>query len=223
MNDCSNANIRDRLPDLLHDRLDVSVRASVEAHVSNCADCRDEMGLLRQMHAVLILTTPPIDVSHVVSALPRPGAVGPATLARRAGRQWQVAAAVVCLALGAGSVARYNRNHQSTIVGGEARAVPITGHAEAPAPRGPAVAAQDAQPVPSTSNTAISRSAGAPAIPLEEQAVADLAPGGRLANLNRMQLKQLLADIDNLPATPVTESAPVTIGVAGVSPAPEGS
>ena len=36
MNDCPNAEIRDRLPDLLHDRLDPSARAAVTAHVATC-------------------------------------------------------------------------------------------------------------------------------------------------------------------------------------------
>ena len=47
MNDCSNADIRDQLPDLLHDRLSVTARAAVVAHVDSCVDCRDELELLR--------------------------------------------------------------------------------------------------------------------------------------------------------------------------------
>jgi hypothetical protein len=47
MNDCPNADIRDQLPDLLHDRLDASARAAVMAHVDACVDCRAELELLR--------------------------------------------------------------------------------------------------------------------------------------------------------------------------------
>ena len=54
MNDCPNAEIRDQLPDLLHDRLDASARAAVTAHVASCVDCRDELELLRGVHGMLI-------------------------------------------------------------------------------------------------------------------------------------------------------------------------
>ena len=58
MNDCSNAEIRDRLPDLLHERLDASARATVAAHVADCADCREELELLRDVRAALAAQTP---------------------------------------------------------------------------------------------------------------------------------------------------------------------
>ena len=38
MTDCPNAEMRDRLPDLLHERLETSVRAAVMAHVDQCDD-----------------------------------------------------------------------------------------------------------------------------------------------------------------------------------------
>jgi len=42
VNDCVNAEIRDQLPDLVHERLDASALAIVMAHVDGCIDCRDE-------------------------------------------------------------------------------------------------------------------------------------------------------------------------------------
>jgi hypothetical protein len=71
MNDCSNANIRDQLPDLLHDRLSVSVRAAVMAHVDGCMDCRDELELLRGVRGALVAQTPRVDIAYVVGALPK--------------------------------------------------------------------------------------------------------------------------------------------------------
>ena len=54
MNDCTNAEIRDQLPDLLHDRLTVSVRDVVVAHVADCADCREELELLRGVRVAML-------------------------------------------------------------------------------------------------------------------------------------------------------------------------
>src|SRR4029078_419075 len=51
MNDCLNAEMRDLLPDLLHDRLAADVRAAVTAHVSACIDCREELEVLRHLPA----------------------------------------------------------------------------------------------------------------------------------------------------------------------------
>ena len=72
MNDCPNAEIRDQLPDLLHDRLSSSTRAGVMAHVATCADCRDELELLRGVHEALAARAPQVDVDAIVRALPRP-------------------------------------------------------------------------------------------------------------------------------------------------------
>ncbi len=72
MNDCPNAVIRDQLPDLLHERLDARARAAVMAHVDVCADCRDELELLRGVHRTLIASTPAVDIARIVSALPKP-------------------------------------------------------------------------------------------------------------------------------------------------------
>src|SRR5438093_1509752 len=54
MNDCANADIRDQLPDMLHERLSASARAAVMAHVSNCPDCRDELELVPRAHGLLV-------------------------------------------------------------------------------------------------------------------------------------------------------------------------
>src|ERR1044072_4700842 len=71
MNNGPNADIRDQLPDLLHERLDVSMRAAVMAHVDACVDCRAELELLRSVHEMLVSRTPRVDISYVVNALPK--------------------------------------------------------------------------------------------------------------------------------------------------------
>ncbi|MEX2152868.1 MAG: zf-HC2 domain-containing protein [Gemmatimonadaceae bacterium] len=104
MRDCSNATMRDRLPDLLHERLPVAERADVRAHVAACPECRAELELLTRIQAATV--TPRVDTSRIVAALPphRGGYRG------YRGYSWQraayspmlrIAAAVVLLAGGA--------------------------------------------------------------------------------------------------------------------------
>ena len=53
MNDCPNGDLRDLLPDFLHDRLNAADRAVVEAHLAGCDDCREELELLRNLRGTL--------------------------------------------------------------------------------------------------------------------------------------------------------------------------
>ncbi len=100
MTDCPNAEIRDLLPDLLHERLDGASRERVEAHLRECADCRQELELLRRLRDAA--PAPSVDVAGIVAALPAPR--------RRPvwrAHAWQAAAAVLFMALGGTVVARY--------------------------------------------------------------------------------------------------------------------
>src|SRR4051812_30226413 len=109
MNDCPNAEIRDRLPDLLHDRLDESERAVVNAHVGTCADCSGELELLRGMHGMLTARAPHIDVASVVAALPKaPARHARPMRPRRSWSDWRIAAAITMVVAGGSSVLVYN-------------------------------------------------------------------------------------------------------------------
>src|SRR5690349_19449704 len=106
MTDCPNAEMRDRLPDLLHERLETSVRAAVLAHIDECDDCRAEMVLLREARIVLSPEMRVVDVvgiSRVVIEKTRT----PVTAAVHRARwmDWRIAASIALLAIGAGSVA----------------------------------------------------------------------------------------------------------------------
>ena len=226
MNDCSNADIRDRLPDLLHERLDVSVRAAVVAHVADCVDCREELDVLRDVRAVLVAQAPRIDIGSVVSALPKPPTragvtrAGVAPARRRMHIDWRIAAAVTFLAAGGGSIAVMHRA-PVTAVAPVGTLAPQLRPADSSAL--PATTAQTAAAVQPTASTA---APGAPeaVATLDAQAAADVAPGGRLSNLNEQQLKTLLGEIDRLAPVPVTEPEPVAMGVSGaVAPAPDGT
>src|SRR5215831_11581208 len=113
MSDCPNAEIRDLLPDLLHDRLDARTRARVVAHVDGCEDCRSELELLRSMRNALDHDTPRVDVTRIVAALPAPSSVRPAQ--RRHGwrvlNDWRIAAAVTFIVAGATSLVVMRNAH----------------------------------------------------------------------------------------------------------------
>jgi hypothetical protein len=218
MNDCSNAEIRDRLPDLLHELLDAESRAVVIAHVALCVDCRDELELLRSLHKTLNARTPRVDVAYIVSALPKPPAQragnAPIQLPRRRWSDWRIAAAVTVLVAGGSSVALLNRSPVSIDV-------PV-------------------RPADSSTNRGVSPVAVVPDTPKQlspatapkaDQTVAQAdaadAPGddsedGRFGGLSDAQMQTLLKEIDQLKPVPVTEPEPAAIRVDLKPSGPEG-
>jgi anti-sigma factor RsiW len=99
MTDCPNGEIRDLLPDLLHDRLPADVRREVEAHVRSCDECRAELALLGAMRSSL-RRAPAVDAAAIAAAIPAYRAP-----VRRSWGGWRAAAAIVVLAAGGTSVA----------------------------------------------------------------------------------------------------------------------
>ena len=204
MNDCSNANIRDQLPDLLHDRLSVSARAAVMAHVDGCMDCRDELELLRGVRGALVAQTPRVDIAYVIGALPkaptRSAVVASARAPHRRWADWRVAATVTILIAGGSSVALLNRAPNAQPVDTLAHSVPI--------------AEVGSSATPPAANTASANTQSAKSSSSEDQnATSDAGPDGRFGGLSGAQLKALLGEIDRLEAVPVTEPEPVTIKV----------
>ncbi|MBC7897580.1 MAG: zf-HC2 domain-containing protein, partial [Cytophagaceae bacterium] len=47
MSDCMNIEVRERLPEWLHDALPAGERAVVDAHLATCAECAAELEVLR--------------------------------------------------------------------------------------------------------------------------------------------------------------------------------
>jgi anti-sigma factor RsiW len=220
MNDCLNADIRDQLPDLLHDRLDASERAAVMAHVDACVDCRAELELLRGIHGMLVSQAPGVDVDAVVRALParvaQPIRVAPR---RRVWTDWRIAAAVTVLAVGGGSFAVIRQGEVPTAADSGFASASSTGHTgqaatDTSAPQGARAAADGAVRSANSSqqNTAAS---------------ADdrngLGTTAHLADLNERQLQALLDQIDQLQAVPITDPEPVTIRIDNKRSPPEGA
>ncbi|MBI3792060.1 MAG: zf-HC2 domain-containing protein [Gemmatimonadetes bacterium] len=108
MRDCANGELRDQLPDWVHGRLDAARAEVVAQHVAACADCADEVALLRDLGTTLRAGAPQVDVARIVAALPKPPARGRATLRWYQRTQWRAAAAVV-LMVGASSIALLDR------------------------------------------------------------------------------------------------------------------
>ena len=247
MNDCTNAEIRDQLPDLLHDRLTVSVRDVVVAHVADCADCREELELLRGVRVAMLARTPRVDVGQIVASLPKPAgaqtaptaaiaAVTPITpitsaRSRRLMRvDWRIAAAVTFLAVGGSSVALLertpsaNRSFPDTNIvaampqsAATGAALPTAEGADVAASRAPAAVPSRVDAVSPSATTEVASASGSSSSADDEQAAVDVSPGGRFAGLTAAQLKALLGDIGQLPDVPVTEPEPVSIDVTPAS------
>lgn len=68
MVDCPRTDIRDALPDLVHDQLEPIARARVEQHVSGCAECAAELGVLRSLRSS-VFAAPVFDARRVADAV----------------------------------------------------------------------------------------------------------------------------------------------------------
>ena len=234
MSDCSNADIRDLLPDLLHDRLDAHTRARAVAHVQDCADCRSELELLRSLRGSFDRGTPRVDVDRVVAALPLPSSTRRSTR-RPVWSDWRIAAAVTFFVAGGTSLAVIHdmRDDRS-----DSAASPIAREATAAASEttthvdSPATAVAAARPASHESSTVSHpRPVTAPvASPSGTQTVASTDDQGasvgignsRIGDLNERQLKSLLNQIDRLEATPSTEPEPVVLRVGARTASPPG-
>jgi hypothetical protein len=185
MNDCPKVEFRDRLPDLVHERLRAEDRAVVMAHVEECVDCRAEFQLLVEMRAVLRVG-PKMNVDRIVQSLPLPnqrrglGLIGGGRFAA-----WQFAAAAAVLLVGSASLATYYTRQDT-------RSPAI---ADSPS----VVAANPS--VPSRDSVSVSAET-VPSVPTSEQ---ELAVGGGLSDLTANDLSHLLSEIERLEPLPQTE------------------
>ena len=100
MIDCSNAEIRDRLPELVNGHLDGELLDLVRTHLVDCDPCRAEVLLLERTRALLIFASPRIETARIVQALPAPG-----LRTHRRSFDWRIAASIAVLMVGGGSAA----------------------------------------------------------------------------------------------------------------------
>ena len=86
MNKCTDSDIQEMLPDLLHGALAADARERVEAHLATCEECREELEVLRAVKSAAVFA-PTIDVDRVVGQIPPYRTIVPASSVRR-GRVW---------------------------------------------------------------------------------------------------------------------------------------
>src|SRR4029079_13526348 len=71
MSECLSAEMRDVLPDFVHDQLDDGRAAEVRGHIASCAECAAEVELLRAVMSAAP-AAPEMNIDRIVSALPTP-------------------------------------------------------------------------------------------------------------------------------------------------------
>jgi anti-sigma factor RsiW len=183
MNDCPNGELRDLLPDLLHDRLAPAERRMLEEHLRACADCRAELALLGDLRAGM-QRAPAISsasVDAIAAALPAYRA--PARRGWSGRASWRVAAAIVVLAAGGSAVGIVQRGGMRA---GAGDSVIAAGDATVPeAPRELAMAGGS---------------------------LSDLDEGELTMLLAEIETLDALPAVDVEPATPLTPIAPSPSG-----------
>jgi len=196
MIDCPNGDVRDMLPDYLHDRLEPSARGLVERHLAGCTACRDELELLRELLGTL-RRAPRVDVASIAASIPPYRA--PARKGWAVG--WRAAAAIVAIVLGGTSIALWQRSTRSSLVAGPPSAVVAAAPAPTVAAREPAIARRPLEqaspsraPISPPPSTTRARDG-------EELAMG----GGTITDLSDGELSALLEDLESLDALPSTE------------------
>lgn len=208
MNDCMETGVRDALPDLLHGRLSSLDRATVTAHVEGCADCRNELELLKQVRGSGPIVSR-IDVARIVAALPapRPSAgdlvVLPASDATRPARRWYGLNALAAAAL--------------LVVGGLTFATTRPGDAVVPSHRSSAAQTRETPSVRSQPAVAEAAAVSVATVPLAQRGAAErsrpasLSLSGGVQDLTDEQIETLLNDLDKAEAMPSAEPEAISI------------
>lgn len=199
MTDCPNAQLRDNLPDLLHERLDATARARVLAHVESCNDCRVELALLREARIALSSDVRSVDVTRIARlVVERTRVAAPPAPQHARWIDWRIAASIVVLAIGAGSL----------VIG---RGLHTDSHPVAVAPTSRSAAAPNvgaSTQVAPVSPSNLANAVGPTAL------AAELSAAGNVGELSEGELRMLLNDLDQIDAVPPTEPEPVTVRVS---------
>src|SRR6476619_7078820 len=105
MNKCTDNEISEMLPDLLHGALGAEVMERAEAHLATCEECRAELNVLRAVKSAALFT-PTIDVDQVVRRIPPYAPIVPERELPSRPRlvSWLVAASLAVAVVGVGSV-----------------------------------------------------------------------------------------------------------------------
>jgi hypothetical protein len=192
MNKCTDSDIQELLPDLLHGALAEAEKVRVEAHVAKCESCQEDLDVLRTVKSAAVFA-PSIDVDGVVRQIPPYRAIVPAVEAPARTRvaSWLVAATLALFMVGGGSVLITRQNSSGTSV----KAPPVDSGALV-------ATTQRSAPVPVATPTKIAE----PVTPAHPHALALAAEADGLSDGG---LVQLMNDMDTFDALPGSEPDPV--------------
>jgi hypothetical protein len=190
MNNCTELDIQEMLPDLLHGTLDADARAQVEAHIASCEDCAEELQVLRTVKSAAVFI-PAIDVASVVRQIPPYRTIVPAAQAPARSRlvSWLVAASLAVVVLGGGSLLMIQKAPTVGRVATLGRSTP-----------------PNAAPT-KTSNTVVRATIDTPRAPATPAPHA-LAFASGVDGLSDSNLRQLMNDMDSFDALPASEPGP---------------
>ncbi len=197
MTEMTHDEIRELLPDLLHGGLSADVRAAVEIHLASCAECAEELAVLRMVKDAPSFA-PAIDAVKIASQIAPYGAVVQGEPVRV--REWRLvatlAAAVILVSIviwrGAPAVAR---NDQQVAV---AHTPASSSNTVAPARNpGPAV-------LPAAAPSASQK--------VEVRPVHELQLAEGLDGISDGGVAQLLKEMNNLEALPSADPEPLGVG-----------
>ena len=195
MNKCTDSDIQEMLPDLLHRALADGERLRVEAHLATCESCQEDLDVLRTVKSAAVFA-PSIDVDSVVRQIPPYRTIVPATErpARTRVVSWLVAASLTLVVLGGGSVLLQPN-------GSPASSSPRYQQL----PNGIAKTPEATKPK-SAESVAASKPVVQPSIAPHQHALALAADADGLSDGS---LVQLMNDMDGFDALPGSESDPV--------------
>ena len=195
MNKCTDSNIQEMLPDLLHRTLADDARKRVEAHVATCESCQEDLDVLRAVKSAAIFA-PSIDVDGVVRQIPPYRTIVPAMERPVSTRvvSWLVAASLVLVVLGGGSVLMVQSRGS--------RAANPAGNAQVPNTIAKNPEATKLNP---SESIAVSRPDAPVALPHPHA----LALAADADGLSDGSLVQLMNDMDGFDALPGAEPDPV--------------
>lgn len=209
MMDCTNVEVRDLLPEYAAGRLGAVERERVERHLAGCAECTDELSLIRAA-ARAFGEAPAVDVARIVAALPArargtPQGVVPIESRRRAPAArrpaWSASrrvAAIAAVAVGAIGLAIAGGDRATRRVGDTALADP---------------------PVVVTAPVvAESQAASGIRAPVAQVAAAsgELSLASGVAELSDESLRALMGDLEQLDDSTLTEPGDLLPTMTGV-------
>ncbi|HST08591.1 MAG TPA: zf-HC2 domain-containing protein [Gemmatimonadaceae bacterium] len=189
MNECTEREVQELLPELLHRTLMSGDRERVELHLATCESCREELAVLRQVKGAAVFA-PAIDVGQIVRQIPPYQRIAPPAQAPSRARigQWLTAAAAVLLVIGGGSV----------LVNRQANSIAPVASESSPVQTRVGSSVITADPV------VVSTSVASAPSPTHAYALAS-----DVSSLSDGDLVQLMNDMDDFDALPGSEPEPV--------------